>query len=198
MQKFCTARRAESWRDWWVIAFAVDDSCDRAYSDGKFADSVISWSASNGPRVNVLLYNGYEQGPEYIDGIFMHEIVVIAGNCYREREPGDVITQVYDVPRRGLWTVTLRVWDVGGGQFGQADSTYFNASGVADRAEPPGTFALSPGRPNPGADLISWDLQVPSSGRVELCVVGIDGRVLTDLARQDIVRWHHEGHVGWV
>lgn len=100
---------------------------------------------------------------------------------FRETQEADApITNVFRPGHDGLWTVTLQVWDVGGGHQARRDSTYWHGSlsGVGDQRIFVPEFALSRGRPNPSGEWIAWDLQLQSANRVDLRVVGVDGRCI--------------------
>jgi hypothetical protein len=90
------------------------------------------------------------------------------------------ITTTYNLPHDGLWTVTLRIWDVGNGHEASQDTTYWHGdlSGVGDRRVYVPEFLLSRGRPNPSGNWVAWDLQLQSASAVDLMVVGVDGRCI--------------------
>jgi hypothetical protein len=80
-------------------------------------------------------------------------------------------------PGSGYSTMSVRVWDVGQGGSDSASVPFWPSSGVAERVYVP-ELALSRGRPNPSSDLVAWDVHQNSGGRVNLRVVGVDGRTV--------------------
>jgi len=104
---------------------------------------------------------------------------IVEDRFYRETEDSS-ITQTYKLPHDGLWTVTLRIWDVGAGHETTADSSYWHGSltGIGGQRLFVPELTLSRSRPNPSGAWVSWDLQLPSAGQVDLRVVGVDGRAI--------------------
>ncbi len=80
-------------------------------------------------------------------------------------------------PGSGYTTLTVRVWDVGGGG---SDSliVQFYPSAHVDDARVASAFRIFPGRPNPGGDRVAWEMQRGSPARVKLRIVAVDGRVI--------------------
>jgi hypothetical protein len=88
------------------------------------------------------------------------------------------ITVPFEAVHEGRYTLTLRVWDVGGGQHATNDIEFW--TGDPARAEPSRIvvpeLSLSRGRPNPSAAWVIWDLNAASASTVTLRVIGVDGR----------------------
>jgi hypothetical protein len=98
--------------------------------------------------------------------------------CTERPDSTPSIRQTYNLPHDGLWTITLRIWDVGAGHEASQDSSYWHGSltGVGDRRILVPELTLTRGRPNPSGSWVAWDLQLPAAGAVDLRVVGVDGR----------------------
>jgi len=97
---------------------------------------------------------------------------------FRDTQDAPPIRKAYYLPHDGLWTITLRVWDVGGGHEASQDSAYWHGSltGVGDHRILVPELMLTRGRPNPSGAWVAWDLQLPAAGAVDLRVIGVDGR----------------------
>jgi len=75
--------------------------------------------------------------------------------------------------------LSVLVWDVGAGHSVSGSVPFVPTSDVIEgtRALVPG-LRLSPGRPNPSRRWVSWELQPPAAVRLDLTVVGADGRLV--------------------
>ncbi len=86
---FANARRSQHETDWYIIAYAVDDSCD---TDHAFRDEWISHSRPFGPSMTIL-YRNMGHGPEYLHNIAAHEACHLFGAV--DEYEGDVCTTKY-------------------------------------------------------------------------------------------------------
>jgi hypothetical protein len=102
--------------------------------------------------------------------------VIIRDKFFADTETGPaVVSEAVTLERTGLWAISLRVWDVGGGSV--ADTTIMrDTGGLGDLPAEVKDLNLSPGKPNPSGDWMVWDLRVRSARAVSFCVVGVDGR----------------------
>ncbi len=77
----------------------------------------------------------------------------------------------------GWWDMTVRVWDVGDGQWDSEEVPFYYGGSAVDETQilvP--ELTLSRGRPTPSASWVEWALQRDQDAEVDLKVVGADGR----------------------
>ena len=80
-------------------------------------------------------------------------------------------------PDSGYTTMTVCAWDVGQGGSDSVAVPFWPSAGVAEHVYVP-ELVLSRGRPNPSGTWVAWDVRQPSGGKLNLCVVGVDGRTV--------------------
>jgi hypothetical protein len=76
-------------------------------------------------------------------------------------------------------TLRVLVWDVGatdGGNMARDSVLFIPISSVPDAHLLVPELGLSLGRPNPSARWVTWELRRSVAGRVDLAVIGVDGR----------------------
>jgi len=106
------------------------------------------------------------------------DVAILEDRFFRDTQSAAPVEKTYRLTHDGLWTVTVRVWDVGDGHEAAGDSAYWHGSltGVGDERIFLPELTLSRGRPNPSSSWIAWDLALPEAGTVDLRVVAVDGR----------------------
>ena len=84
----------------------------------------------------------------------------------------------------GLWFISLQVWDGGAGH--ETTMLKTGVSGIQDGHVGKDDVFLSPARPNPSGDRVSWDLHLQATTSVTVAIIGVDGRCIRSWTRQSL------------
>lgn len=88
------------------------------------------------------------------------------------------ITRAFTLPYpdEGSWLMSIQAWNTGGGYSASEEIPFYWASALGERQVHASELTLSRGHPNPSLGWVTWDLQRPPAGNVDLKIVGVDGR----------------------
>ena len=87
------------------------------------------------------------------------------------------ITQTFHLNGAGNCTATVLVWDTAGNWHSES-IPFVSSAGVAVERLVLSQARLSSSRPNPSPGFVSWDLGLPAKQRLDVSIVGVDGRRL--------------------
>ena len=95
------------------------------------------------------------------------------------------VTRDFDLSITGPWRVSVRVWDVGGGQY-DSDEIQFDTATAPEVGIFVPEVTLSTGRPNPSSNWVAWELRRSVPGVVDMRIVNIGGRCVKEWSQKEL------------